>query len=177
MNIFALDSDPVVAAKSVCDKHVIKMPTETFQMLASALIRHKIPIDLLPLTKKGTRAKGGYPHHPSTRWAGNTRENFTWLGKHGIALCEEYTERYGRRHFCQTGIESMLDHSHYIPSECLEPFSVAISEDMECRKVKGFNSLDIVTQYRLYYAIDKRRIATWKQNCPDWFDKIAWNHQ
>ena len=173
MNIFALSSDPVSAAIHQCDKHVIKMPTESFQMMASAMIRHDVPSTYLPLTKRGTVAKGGYPNHPSTKWAGNTRDNFRWLGHHGIALCKEYTERYGRRHFCQNGIAHMLSLSYYIPDGLLEDFSVAIPEDSGCLKIKGFGALDVITKYKLYYAIDKKRIATWKQNQPDWFVNIA----
>ena len=169
MNIFALYNDPVSAAIHQCDKHVIKMCTETFQMMASALIRHGIPTDLLPRTKKGTYAKGGYPNHPSTKWAGNTYNNFMWLGLHGISLCEEYTSRYDKRHFCQTGIEHMLDYADYIPVGPLEDFSVAIPKDAKCRLVENFNELDPIGQYRLYYCVDKRSIATWKQNKPDWF--------
>ena len=36
MNIFILDTDPVVAAQSQCDKHVVKMVTESAQMLSTA---------------------------------------------------------------------------------------------------------------------------------------------
>ena len=40
MNIFVLDDDPAIAAQMMCDKHIPKMVTETFQMLGSALRRH-----------------------------------------------------------------------------------------------------------------------------------------
>ena len=33
MNIFALSENPVKAAKEMLNKHVVKMPTETCQML------------------------------------------------------------------------------------------------------------------------------------------------
>ena len=33
MNIFALSDDAVEAARSMCDKHVVKMVTESAQML------------------------------------------------------------------------------------------------------------------------------------------------
>jgi hypothetical protein len=35
MNIFVLDQDPVVAAQMMCDEHIIKMPTESLQMLST----------------------------------------------------------------------------------------------------------------------------------------------
>jgi hypothetical protein len=36
MNIFALDSDPVVAAQQHCDKHVVKMIIEYAQLMSTA---------------------------------------------------------------------------------------------------------------------------------------------
>ena len=36
MNIFYLDSDPRIAAKYHCDKHVVKMILESGQMLSTA---------------------------------------------------------------------------------------------------------------------------------------------
>ena len=36
MNIFALDTDPVIAAQSHCDKHVVKMIIEYAQLMSTA---------------------------------------------------------------------------------------------------------------------------------------------
>ena len=33
MNIFVVDENPDVAAKQLCDQHVVKMPVENCQML------------------------------------------------------------------------------------------------------------------------------------------------
>jgi len=33
MNIFALSANPTIAAQEMLDKHIVKMPTETCQML------------------------------------------------------------------------------------------------------------------------------------------------
>ena len=38
MNIFALSKDPKEAAEQMIDKHIIKMPTETCQMLHTNII-------------------------------------------------------------------------------------------------------------------------------------------
>ena len=82
MNIFVLDLDPKKAAIQQIDKHVVKMPLETAQMLCTALGRHGL---------EGTPYKQAYKKHPCTIWAGDNRNNFQWLVKHGIALSEEYT--------------------------------------------------------------------------------------
>lgn len=174
MNIFCVDNDPVIAATQVCDKHSIKMVTETSQMLVSALRRHNCPEHYLPLTKAGTVSKGGYHHHPSTRWAGDSSANFQWLLMHGKALCREYTKRYKREHFCEAGIHKMERYwLKYIPFGVKTPFAIAISEDMKCRQVPHFNTLSPVVQYRLYYKLDKSNIAKWvkrPESKPDWYD-------
>ena len=37
MNIFVLDRDPVKAAQMMCDKHIVKMIIESFQMFSSVI--------------------------------------------------------------------------------------------------------------------------------------------
>ena len=99
MNIFILHFNPVIAARMYCDKHSPKMVVELLQQLGSAVIRHGATPDMMPLTKKGTPLKGGYHHHPCTRWCGDSRANFVWAAFHAIELCEEYTRRFGKTHF------------------------------------------------------------------------------
>ena len=96
MNIFVLDNDPKVAAQLHADKHVVKMVLELYQQMGSAMRRHGATDKDMPLTAKGTPLKGGYHNHPCTRWVGDTRANFEWAAEHAIALCEEYTYRYGK---------------------------------------------------------------------------------
>lgn len=170
MNIFAIDSNPQIAARHLCDQHVVKMITETSQILASAVIRHGAKPHIMPLTKSGTPAKGGYHNHPSTIWAGNNQANFNWTLIHGFSLCREYTARYGKVHFCEQGMIQYYRMRHSLPLGDLEKFSIAINQDQKCRQaVDDFDSLHAVTQYRLYYAIDKT-FARWKRNKPDWID-------
>ena len=45
--------------------------------------------------------KGAFRHHPCTIWANQTLENTWWLLAHGLALCNEYTHRYGKTHSCE----------------------------------------------------------------------------
>jgi len=170
MNIFALSTDHEVAAKWHNDKHCVKMVTEIMQCLSCAVIRHETPTHLLPLTKKGTPVKGGYHHHPSSIWAGNTKGNFEWLCHHGISLAREYTRRYEKTHFCEAAITKLFSLIDYIPDGKQEDFAIAISEDSECRNVENFGDLHPVTQYRLYYKIDKAHLANWKANKPHWYD-------
>ena len=40
MNIFVLDTCPIESAKMLCDKHIVKMPLESTQMLSSVWHRY-----------------------------------------------------------------------------------------------------------------------------------------
>ena len=179
MNIFAIDKCPNKSAKHLCDKHLSKMAVESFQMLGSAVIRHGATPEQMPLTSKGTPLKGGYHHHPCTKWSGDTYQNFAWLCSHAIRICKEFTDRYGKEHSCKKGIYhlfNMVNRSDIkIPYDKLTDFAVAISDTMNCRLIPDFDSFPSVTKYRLYYKLDKP-FATWKQNEPKWYsysiDKI-----
>ena len=62
MNIFFTDRSPKVAAQSLPDKHIVKMPVEAVQMLVSACLANAVEPEVY--TKAGTLHKGGYDMHP-----------------------------------------------------------------------------------------------------------------
>ena len=69
MNIFVLDEDPKVAASLVIDKHSVKMPLESMQMM-STIADHlglDSPYDPVML------------NHPCTIWARESRQNLRTL--------------------------------------------------------------------------------------------------
>ena len=105
MNIFYTDVCPITAAQSLPDRHIVKMPVEAVQMLTSACIRNGIQPNVI--TSKGTVHKGGYHRHPCTVWAGDTSANAAWLWAWGVALCAEYTKRYGKVHFAQGQLNTL----------------------------------------------------------------------
>lgn len=152
MNIFILDKDPKKAAKQQIDKHIVKMPLESAQMLCTALSSHG---------QSATPYKPTHKKHPCTIWASQNKANFNWLVEHGIALCEEYTSRYGKRHKCQDVIEWCSRNSSIIPEGGLTEFAQAMPDE--------YKSKDSVLAYRKYYKGEKSRIATWKQNKPSWY--------
>ena len=106
MNIFFTDTDASAAAQSLPDKHVVKMPVEAVQMLVSACHRHGCNPNVI--TKAGTVHKGGYAKHPCTVWAGDNISNFKWALLWGIALCAEYKHRYGKEHFAQGQLFTLM---------------------------------------------------------------------
>lgn len=107
MNIFAVNPDPTISAQQLPDKHVVKMPLECAQMAAMVFSRFKWDLGTLP-KKDGTPFKVtknmAHLKHPCTLWAADSTANMAWLLYHGLALCNEYTVRYGKIHACQTAL-------------------------------------------------------------------------
>jgi hypothetical protein len=154
MNIFVLHEDPKEAAKSLCDKHIVKMPLETAQMLCTALQSKGV---------QDSPYKPAYQKHPCTVWVSQSRANFNWTVEHGLELCAEYTRRYRRRHKCQDVIEWASGYFKRIPELGLTPFAQAMPE--------VYKNACVVTAYRAYYLGEKASIATWKSpgKTPEWF--------
>ena len=103
MNIFVTDPDPYKSAIVLPDKHIVKMPLECCQML-SIVASDKWGHGFGTLPKAdGTpyaTEKGAFRNHPCTIWAGEFVLNWRWLIRHGLALCEEYSNRYSKIHSC-----------------------------------------------------------------------------
>ena len=83
MNIFITDPDPIKSAEVLPDKHIVKMPLETCQMLAVVYSKWYFDWgdDLLP-KKDGTpynTQKGAFRGHPCTVWAAQRIANTAWL--------------------------------------------------------------------------------------------------
>ena len=113
MNIFVTDPDPVISARVLPDKHIVKMPLECCQML-SIVASDKWGHGFGTIPKAdGTPYKttaGAFRHHPCTIWASEFVLNCRWLIRHGLALCEEYSNRYQKIHSCLPA----LTHAHHI---------------------------------------------------------------
>jgi len=155
MNIFVVDEDPEVAARQLCDKHVVKMILETAQMLCT--VAHE----------QGWNApyKKAHPKHPCTLWAGKSAENWSWLIAHGLAMAEEYTRRYGRVHKS----EAVIKWCATLPVQFaggygLTPFAQAMPEQ--------YKNDCAVTAYRAYYHGEKAYFATWKTEAPQWWTTV-----
>ena len=153
MNIFVLDSDPSTAAQMMCDKHVVKMILESNQMLSTVARKHG----------HDAPYRSTHSNHPCTLWAGESQDNWDWLVKHSRALCEEYTERYGRTHKSQAVTEWAEDLNISLPVRGQTPFRLAMPDK--------YKTNDPVESYRRYYIGDKARFAKWKTgNIPSWWE-------
>ena len=153
MNIFVLDLCPVKAAQYQCDRHVVKMVLETAQLLCTAF-------DDAPYKKT-------HVNHPCAVWTRAARGNYEWLVSHGIALANEYKQRYGKTHRSLDTILWCNDNVHKVNT-----FTQAINTPFAQAMPDQYKDANPVLAYRRYYVTDKARIARWKHgNIPDWFTK------
>lgn len=173
MNIFCLDTDPRQAARWCMDKHVVKMPTESAQMLANCFTDLQLSKSDCPRTKTNNVRLHSYYNHRCSVWVRTSRANMMWLIEHAIELCNEKLKRYPQnpdhreRQFILWAVKN-IDISS-VPEGKLTDFPLAINIDCNCRKIYDFLRLDRVSQYRLYYIHDKQHIAHWKCNKPEWY--------
>lgn len=154
MNVFAVDRDPVRAARALCDRHVVKMTLETAQILCTAARAHL-----------GQRAPYRPTHaaHPCVVWAAARRANWDWLVRHGLALANEYERRFGRVHRSRAVIARMARRGPPPSRRRRQPFAQVMPEP--------FRGADAVTAYRRYYVGEKARFARWTPpaRAPRWF--------
>lgn len=158
MNIFYLDQNPTVCAQMHVDKHVVKMILESAQLLST--VHHYYQSDIADQLYKSTHL-----NHPSTVWVRSGHQNYLWLYSLLVALCKEYTHRYGKIH--KTEWSGMMDLLQNIPSAMPRAMFTEPTPAMpdEC-KVPN----DSIASYRKYYIEKKSHMAKWtKQFTPNWF--------
>ena len=131
MNIFVTDFSPLQSAANLPDKHIVKMPLETCQMLAIIYSDWYYGVGKLHRANgiPYATARGAFRNHPCTQWAAANQYNLSWLIVHGFGLCTEYVERYDKTHACYSALLEAAD----IYNKCFdESWSTA------CFKVKDF---------------------------------------
>lgn len=187
MNIFYIDESPSAAARALVDKHVVKMPLESAQMLSTAhrlldgrpvlavaggkkKILHLLEGETWDFDEAAGRFiinnekcyKVAHAKHPSTVWTMAGKENYDWHLCLFKAMLIEYTNRYGKVHSC----EKLLPFLEQAPKNIGEsPFTPPTLAMPDKYKVD-----DALESYRRYYAGDKWRFAKWKHNImPRWF--------
>ena len=194
MNIFALSESPSQSAKEMLDKHIVKMPTETCQMLhTNILYFHYVSIYGVKPTLAELKEfhdflnsklmKPAMLNHPSTIWARQSFANLEWLFEHGLSLCEEYTHRYGKKHGshqrimdCYAFDDRALQHKY--PHSGLTPVTIAMDNsyrldlDKYSQQNPNWTGWDfVIASYRHYYLEGKWQFAEWKTTKPEWWPK------
>ena len=100
-----LDTDPVVAAKYHCDKHVGKMILETAQILSTVNYLHE----------QSAPYKPTHVNHGAIEWAGKSRENYNWLLTLGASLAGEFFLRFEKTHKSYYALSSISTQANHPP--------------------------------------------------------------
>lgn len=168
MNIFAVNNDPVLAAKDLPDKLIVKMPTESLQLLTPwAFNAHGCYIHKPDGTTYGTK---GFAHHPCAKWLYESPANVDWLLRHAIGMCYEYTFRYKKQHgtvYGLTQVESLVRREY--PEVDWQDHTNFVQAMPDEFKVLG----DPVAAYRNYIN-GYKGYAVWNYSeKPDWWDEAT----
>lgn len=151
MNIFFLDKSPIVSAKAMTNKHVVKMILETAQLLSTA---HHVLDDEF---SHDHLYKKTHVNHPSSVWVRESNENYAWAYEHFIALCDEYTQRYNKTHATEIKLKSVLaTPPQNIPYKKMTPIKLAITN-------KAWHRKNPFESYRIYYENEKLKTHDDKQ--------------
>jgi len=154
MNIFVSDPSPIISAKALDNKRVVKMVLESCQLLSTAMHLNNLSDAPYWITHR---------HHPCTKWAALNRNNFGWLLEHFIALLNEYTARYQKHHACARHVGLFFKAVNSMPEG-------ALTEHPNCTKFKHIDN--VYTAYKTAlndkWLKDKRKPA-WHNTCkPIW---------
>lgn len=158
MNIFFLSFDPRIAAEHHCDKHVVKMILESAQLLYCS---HWV-VD--PSRLPATAYKKTHPNHPCGIWVRESGANYRWLCELGLALCDEFTFRYGKVHKTRAHLEWLSAHPPGLPEVGVTLIRQAMPEE--------YKRPNPVEAYRTYYRENKlklRGIVRYSKRAPPSF--------
>lgn len=159
MNIFYLHKDYGVAARSMTNRHVVKMILESAQMLCTA---HRV-LDGMPaeLIKNGRRRLEfihptlnnelyltAHINHPSSIWIREDVSQYMWLYNHMMELGYEYTRRYNREHDTITRLGKILS----VPPRNIEHDKFV---DPPCCMPDQYKTGDSISSYHNYYRAEK----------------------
>jgi len=179
MNIFYLDHDVKKCAEMHNDKHVVKMILEYAQLLSTAhrVLDGTIVVGLSKTGRKQSRYvlsdnrepllySATHLNHPSAVWVRQSKENYIWLANMLLALCEEYTYRYGKTHkverdgLCFVLLKNIPNN---IANRDFTQPTPAMPDEV---KISG----DSIKSYRNYYINNKTHLANWKKRTtPEWY--------
>lgn len=187
MNIFYIDKNPKTIAYQLVDKHIVKMPVESAQMLSTCKRLHdakqttfsfngkqktfwlfedeKIVIDKVTNTLSVENNKCyavTHFNHPSTIWSRANKSNYVWHIQLLKCMLDEYKSRYGRIH----EVEKYVQFLEQVPSSIPD----GVFYDPPLAMPTQYMVDDHVQSYRNFYVGEKWKFAKWKHGkIPPWF--------
>lgn len=174
MNIFFLHIDPRQSAKYYFNKHCIKIILEIAQLLycahwcspASPTSSSPSWISLHITDLQCDPYRKTHFNHPTSKWVRQSLNNYLYACQMGLALCAEYTARYGKIHKCQPRIEWLLANPPAsFDSSPISAYLATINVPMGCTPIPlampdQYHHPDVLFAYRCYYAFGKAHIPT-----------------
>ena len=171
MNRFLIEHHPDAIAKSLCDKHIVKMPLEEAQMLCTT-VWHYAP--------EYAQTHELYKH-PCTLWAMESRANFVFAFNLYTSMLCEYHHRYGKWHGAGNPSTTNKDASpkHLLAARHFIPEGDGLTPHPQC--FSGLDHLKTDEQwpimaYRAFYKVDKASFAKWEyggRTMPHWMEGEA----
>lgn len=169
------------------DKHSIKMILEYAQLLSTAhrIIDGNQSVGLSKTGRKQTRYvlpdnresilySATHANHPSAVWVRKSAMNYHWLHKLLVALCKEYTYRYGKVHKCER--DGLVNVLQITPTNI--NYTSNFTEPTPAMPPELIVPGDSITSYRNYYINNKTHLASWKgkvnsRKQPEWYHAIV----
>jgi hypothetical protein len=173
MNIFVVDENPLIAGSQLPDKLIVKMPTESVQLLVpwvfnTYAIRIEKPgqKELLEPDKKFYGTKG-FAHHPCAKWLYESPSNVHWLLEHAFGMVDEYWKRYNKYHgtLHALNIVRSIVYENFNKENSRDhtPFIQAMPEE--------YKMADNPVQAYRNYLIGAKGYAEWRHcSPPEWWD-------
>lgn len=112
MNIFVSNDCPHKSAKYLDDRRLNKMILESAQLLSTAI----------NLNGGNAPYKTTHKNHPVSKWTRKSKGNYSWLLKHFIALCLEFSKRRNKVHKSQQYVDLFSNFIYLIPDGEQESF-------------------------------------------------------
>ena len=155
MNIFYLDHNIELCAKFHNNKHLIKQILESMQLISITL----------HVTGFSAPYKLTHINHPCAVWTRQSGANLTYLENLFLALCEEYTYRYGKIHAC----EDKWRQWYHVIQRCIYKLpDKGFTSPVLCMPDQ-YKTACPVESYRLYCLGEKSRMFKWKnREIPYW---------
>jgi hypothetical protein len=166
MNIFLLSYLVEEAARSHFNRHVVKMISETHQLLSTA--HWTLDDDAARALPAGMLCKPTHKNHPCAVWARAHSNNYLWLASLGLALCAEYTRRFADtkrpepHHACEKALCFLLQHQpRFLASVDAALNEHGLTEPPQCMPEQYRVPGDAVAAYRNYYQGTEKAALRW----------------
>jgi len=154
LNIFILDKNPIKSVQYHTNKHIVKMVTETAQLIS--YVYHIKQEKVKPFLHK---LRKSHIKHPCTIWTMQSINNFIWLCSFGILLYNEYQYRYNQPTKHQKALKIFkyaINNLPDLPKIGMTKYARAIKKDKYPDLLDKNKYPDIVECYREYYKRDKQ---------------------